>query len=162
MNANVTIRFFCNILFTFFNLPLQKEFWCEILLSWCTDWMEEEEICQFSTYTEKLKNNWEKAVIERCSKMVNVKDICMWLGRFCSVKGQAERWRWHLELCLESPYSPMAGPSRIPGPETSPTHDSPWWEQRLHSLPGYAQALSQVWRVRAPSRGLPTASLWKV
>ena len=50
---------------------------------------------QFSAFTvEKLTDNSQKVVIVRMfNEMVNAEDICMWLGRFCLVKGQATKVR---------------------------------------------------------------------
>ncbi len=50
---------------------------------------------QFSAFTvEKLTDNSQKVVIVRMfSETVNFEDICMWLGRFCTVKGQATKVR---------------------------------------------------------------------
>ena len=50
---------------------------------------------QFSGFTvEKLTDNSLKVVIVRLfNEMVNAEDICLWLGRYCSVKGQATKVR---------------------------------------------------------------------
>ena len=50
---------------------------------------------QFSAFTvEKLTDNSQKVVIVRMfNETVNAEDICMWLGRYCTVKGQATKVR---------------------------------------------------------------------
>ncbi len=50
---------------------------------------------QFSAFNvEKLTDNSLKVVIVRMfNEMVNAEDICMWLGRYCTVKGQATKVR---------------------------------------------------------------------
>ena len=50
---------------------------------------------QFSAFSvEKLTDNSLKVVVVRMfNEMVNAEDICMWLGRYCTVKGQATKVR---------------------------------------------------------------------
>lgn len=50
---------------------------------------------QFSAFNvEKLTDNSQKVVIVRMfNETVNAEDICMWLGRYCTVKGQATKVR---------------------------------------------------------------------
>lgn len=50
---------------------------------------------QFSAFTvEKLTDNSQKVVIVRMfNETVNAEDICIWLGRYCTVKGQATKVR---------------------------------------------------------------------
>lgn len=50
---------------------------------------------QFSAFTvEKLTDNTHKVVIIRMfNEMVKAEDICTWLGRYCTVKGQATKVR---------------------------------------------------------------------
>lgn len=51
--------------------------------------------CQFSAFTvEKLTDNAHKTVIVRMfNETVNAEDICVWLARYCTVKGQATKVR---------------------------------------------------------------------
>ena len=55
----------------------------------------ENEKAQFSAFTvEKLTDNASKTVIVRMfNETVNADDICLWLGRYCTVKGQATKVR---------------------------------------------------------------------
>lgn len=56
---------------------------------------------QFAAFTvEKLTDNSLKAVIVRMfNEMVDAPDLCMWLGRFCTVKGQAMKVRDEDGIC---------------------------------------------------------------
>ena len=93
-----TLKFGPNDLNCILTLPFNKGF----DVSFCSAailhdfWTRFENVkAQFSAFTvEKLTDNSRKTVIVRMfNETVNAEDICMWLGRFCSVKGQATKVR---------------------------------------------------------------------
>ena len=85
INCIVTLPFNKGFDVSFRSAVLLKEFWTRF----------ENVKPQFSVFTvEKLSDNAHKTVIVRMfNETVNADDICLWLGRHCTVKGQATKVR---------------------------------------------------------------------
>lgn len=119
---------------------------------------------QFSMFkVEKLTDNSRKVVIVRMfNETVNGEDICIWLGRYCTVTGQAmkvldEDGIWNFSWRV--PIKQWEDPQGHQGLRHLPSMTVLGKKQRLHTLPGHAQALPEMWRVWAFGRSLPEVIL---
>ncbi len=85
LNCILTLPFNKGFDVSFCSASVLREFWTRF----------ENVKPQFSAFeVEKLTDNASKMVIVRMfNETVNVDDICLWLGRYCTVKGQAMKVR---------------------------------------------------------------------
>lgn len=85
INCILTLPFGKGFDVSFVSAAVFRDFWTRF----------ENEKPQFTAFNvEKLTDNAAKTVIVRMfNETVNADDICLWLGRFCTVKGQATKVR---------------------------------------------------------------------